>query len=95
LGVLGRDDIDYSTVPAIMCLEETDIKLLQKIADILHNADIKLAYDASIHNIINTVLPSMSRCGFGSKLLMVTSYMLSKAAVWPGKLNTAAVKTKR
>ncbi|KAJ4342145.1 hypothetical protein N0V95_007017 [Ascochyta clinopodiicola] len=83
LGVLGRDDIDYSTVPAIMCLEEEDVKLLQKIADILHNADIKMAYDASIHNIINTVLPSMSRCGFGSKLLMVTSYMLSKAAVWP------------
>ena len=87
LGVLGRDDIDYSTVPAIMCLEEEDIKLLQKIADILHNADMKMAYDASIHNIINSVLPSMSRCGFGTKLLMVTSYMLSKAAVWPGELN--------
>ncbi|KAF9692908.1 hypothetical protein EKO04_009285 [Ascochyta lentis] len=83
LGVLGRDEIDYSTVPAIMCLEEEDVKLLQKISDILHNADIKMAYDASLHNIINTVLPSMSRCGFGSKLLMVTSYMLSKAAVWP------------
>lgn len=85
LGVLGRDDIDYSTVPAIMCLEEEDIKLLQKIADILHNADLKMAYDISCNNVINSVpgISGMSRCGFGTKLLMVTSYMLSKAAVWP------------
>lgn len=87
LGVLGRDDIDYSTVPAIMCLEEEDIKLLQKIADILHNADLKMAYDISCNNVINSVpgISGMSRCGFGTKLLMVTSYMLSKAAVWPGE----------
>lgn len=88
LGVLGRDDIDYSTVPAIMCLEEEDIKLLQKIADILHNADMKMAYDISCNNVINSLpggISGMSRCGFGTKLLMVTSYMLSKAAVWPGK----------
>jgi hypothetical protein len=85
LGVLGRDDIDYTTVPAIMCLEEEDIKLLQKIADILHNADMKMAYDISCNTVIGSVpgISGMSRCGFGTKLLMVTSYMLSKAAVWP------------
>ena len=87
LGVLGRDEIDYSTVPAIMHLEEEDIKLLQKISDILHNADMKMAYDISCNNLINSVpgISGMGRCGFGTKLLMVTSYMLSKAAVWPGK----------
>lgn len=88
LGVLGRDDIEFGTVPAIMCLEEEDVKLLQKISTILHNADMKMAYDLSISNVISSVpsLSGMSRCGFGTKLLMVTSYMLSKAAVWPGKL---------
>ncbi|KAF1927726.1 uncharacterized protein M421DRAFT_64500 [Didymella exigua CBS 183.55] len=85
LGVLGRDDIEFSTVPAIMCLEEEDVKLLQKISTILHNADMKMAYDLSCNSVINSVpgLSGMSRCGFGTKLLMVTSYMLSKAAVWP------------
>lgn len=84
LGVLGRDDIDYTAVPAIMLLEEEDIKLLQKIADILHNADLKLAYDISSNALpMLGGLSNLGHCGFGTKLLMVTAYMLSKAAVWP------------
>jgi hypothetical protein len=86
LGVLGKDDIDYSAVPAIMLLEEEDIKLLQKVADILHNADMKLAYDISSNALpMLGGLSNLGHCGYGTKLLMVTAYMLSKAAVWPGK----------
>jgi hypothetical protein len=86
LGVLGKDDIDFTAVPAIMLLEEEDIKLLQKVADILHHADMKLAYDISA-NALPMIggLANLGHCGYGTKLLMVTAYMLSKAAVWPGK----------
>jgi hypothetical protein len=86
LGVLGKDDIDYTAVPAIMLLEEEDIKLLQKVADILHNADMKLAYDISSNALpMLGGLSNLGHCGYGTKLLMVTAYMLSKAGVWPGK----------
>jgi hypothetical protein len=86
LGVLGKDEIDYTTVPAIMLLEEEDIKLLQKIADILHTADMKLAYDLTSNAIpMLSSLSNLSHCGYGTKLLMITAYMLGKSAVWPGK----------
>ncbi|KAF2005612.1 hypothetical protein P154DRAFT_315083 [Amniculicola lignicola CBS 123094] len=92
MGVLGKDDIDLAAVPAIMLLEEEDIKLLQKIADILHTADMKLAYDISGMGSSNAIpmlggLSNLSHCGYGTKLLMVTAYMLEKSAVWPGKFH--------
>jgi hypothetical protein len=94
LGVLGKDDIDYSAVPAIMLLEEEDVKLLHKIADILHNADMKLAYDISSNSLpMLGGLSNLSHCGYGTKLLMVTAYMLSKAAVWPGEFMISSVKS--
>lgn len=87
LGVLGKDEIDFTTVPAIMLLEEEDIKLLQKIADILHTADMKLAYDITSNSIpMLSSLSNLGHCGYGTKLLMITAYMLGKSAVWPGKL---------
>jgi hypothetical protein len=90
MGVLGRDEIDFSSVPAVVLLEEEDIKLLQKISDILHHADMKLAYDISSNNLpMLGGLSNLGHCGYGTKLLMVTAYMLSKAAVWPGKFITS------
>lgn len=84
LGVLGKDEIDYTTVPAIMLLEEEDIKLIQKIADILHTADMKLAYDITSNAIpMLGGLSNLGHCGYSTKLLMVTAYMLEKSAVWP------------
>lgn len=90
LGILGRDDIDYANVPAIMLLEEEDGKLLEKISDILKSADAKMTYEigamptsAAIAAIGN--LPSATGGGYGSKILMVTAYMLERAAVWPGE----------
>lgn len=88
LGVLGKDEIDYTTVPAIMLLEEEDIKLLQKVADILHAADMKLAYDITSSSIpILGSLSNLSHCGYGTKLLILTAYMLAKSAVWPGEFS--------
>jgi hypothetical protein len=86
IGVLGKDEVDYTAVPAIMLLEEEDVKLLQKIADILHHADMKLAYDIQSSSLpMLGGLANLGHCGYGTKLLMVTAYMLSKAAVWPGQ----------
>ncbi len=89
LGVLGKDEIDYTALPAIMLLEEEDVKLLQKITDILQHAEMKLAYDISSNSLqILGGFPNLGHCGFGTKLLVVTAYMLSKAAVWPGKFES-------
>lgn len=81
LGVLGRDEIDFSTVPGIMLLEEEDIKLLQKIAEILHHAERKLTMGFTDMSRLD--LPSFPPCGFGAKLLLMTAYLLEKSAVWP------------
>ncbi|KAA8621807.1 DNA binding regulatory protein AmdX [Pyrenophora tritici-repentis] len=84
LGVLGRDEIDFTAVPAILLLEEEDVKLLQKISEILHHADMKMAYDISSTSMpMLGGLSNLGHCGYGTKLLMVTAYMLTKAAVWP------------
>jgi hypothetical protein len=90
IGILGKDEIDLTAVPAIMLLEEEDIKLLHKIADILHTADLKLAYDIQGMGSSNAIpmlggLSNLGHCGYGTKLLTVTAYMLEKAAVWPGE----------
>lgn len=84
LGVLGKDDIDFTQVPAIMLLEEEDIKLLQKVADIVNEADLKLSFDGlGMQGGLGVGLPN--NLGFGSKLLLVTANMLRRAAVWPGE----------
>jgi hypothetical protein len=88
VGILGKDNIDLNAVPAIMLLEEADTKLLQKIQMLLDNADLRLAYD--IQGMGSSSVPmlgglaNLSHCGYGTKLLMVTAYMLERAAVWPG-----------
>lgn len=91
LGVLGKAEVDYQQVPAIMLLEDEDCKLLEKVADILNKAESKMTYEISgmgttaAMAALNT-LPSMSGSGYGSKILMITAYLLERAAVWPGKL---------
>lgn len=90
LGVLGRDNIDLSAVPAIMLLEEEDIKLLGKVCDIVTNAEMKISFDMSglPDSDPPTGIPelnNMSQHGYGSKLLLATAFMLEKAKVWPSK----------
>jgi hypothetical protein len=95
LGILGKDDIDLSQVPGIMLLEEEDCKLLNKIQEVLNSAEIKMNYElagmAAVAQMnaaqMNAAqrLPGADNCGYGSKILRVTAYMLDKAAVWPGK----------
>jgi hypothetical protein len=89
LGIIGRDDIDYSQVPAIMLLEEEDVKLIRKINEILNHAEVKITFDAaSLGTSPEAMLGSLSAVkdsGDGSKILLMTAYMLNKAAVWGSK----------
>jgi hypothetical protein len=87
LGIIGRDEIDFSQVPAIMLLEEEDVKLIKKINEILNHAEVKVTFDAaslgtSPDMILGPYAPS-KESGDGSKLLLLTAYMLDKNPVWP------------
>ncbi|KAL8933636.1 MAG: hypothetical protein Q9216_006277, partial [Gyalolechia sp. 2 TL-2023] len=84
LGVLGKDEIDFTQVEAMMLLNEEDCKLFEKINDIIKSAEIKMADSSSMsataalqstHN-----LSSISDYGCGSKVLLITANMLEKAA---------------
>ena len=93
LGILGKDNIDFGQVPGIMLLEDEDCKLLDKINHILSSAEVKITVNDGLVGSTTTLpsasgLSSVKDCGYGSKILMVTAYMLDKAAVWPGELPT-------
>jgi len=83
LGIVGKDDIDYGQVPAIMLLQDEDCKLLEKIASILKKAEEKIAFSSGTTS--SSPPPSLAHTGYGSKVLLVTAYMLERGAVWPGK----------
>ena len=94
IGVLGRDNIDFANVPAIMLLEDEDVKLLGKIDEILHRAEAKMT--VAINNMPGSdqmsamqKLPSFSNKGFGSKILTVTAHMFERNEIWPGKSTRA------
>jgi hypothetical protein len=95
LGILGRDNVDLSQVPAIMLLEEEDVKLLGKIDQIICATEVKMNMDSTqLGNISggNGVSSGMNGrflmddgAGYATKLLRATAYLFDKAAVWPGK----------
>jgi len=87
LGILGRDTIDPSQVPAIMLLEDEDFKLFEKIDSVLTSAETKLAESGSMDSIapLPPSIPSMDESGYGSKILLVHARMFEKAAVWPSE----------
>ena len=98
IGVLGRDQVDYAAVPAIMMLEHEDVDLFQKIQLICESLEAKRFQQenqnllginfndpsqvAMMNSMHNNVL--LSNCGYGSKILRITAMMLEKAVVWPG-----------
>jgi len=84
LGVLGQDDVDLSQVPAIMLLEDEDVKLLGKIQEVLSSAEMKTNVEL-MNGRQGMPAQLAQRAGYAAKILRVTAYMLGKAAVWPGK----------
>jgi hypothetical protein len=88
LGVLGQDEVDLTQVPAIMLLEDEDVKLLGKIQEVLDSAEMKMNMDLMSGNMstgMDARLQMDDHCGFAAKILRVTAYMMDKSAVWPGE----------
>ena len=83
LGILGRDDIDFTEVPGIILMGDKDLEILEKIDVVLASAEMKLADSGAI---ADPSCPNIEDCGYGSKILLVHARMFEKAAVWPGKL---------
>ena len=88
LGILGRDDIDFTEVPGIMLLGDRDIEILEKTNEILTGAEMKLA-DSGV--MADPSGLNMEECGYGSKILLVHARMFEKAAIWPSKSSVYSV----
>lgn len=81
LGILGDDDIDFGQMPAIMMLEEDDIKLLEKVKSILNSIEKKAkTYLAACPT--ETEFNFEEEGGYVAKLLRLIGLMMSKAGVW-------------
>ena len=86
LGILGKDKIDLTQVPAIMLLEDEDCKLMEKVDQILRGAETKMSVDQD-GMMMPPLLVGAVECGYGAKVLLMTAAMLERAAVWPGKFH--------
>ncbi|KAK4097488.1 hypothetical protein N658DRAFT_433921 [Parathielavia hyrcaniae] len=103
LGILGRDTVDFSQVPAIMLLEEEDVKLLDKVDDIICGAELKMSLDLAqpgsaasggSDGAKSAMDARLNSAGYATKLLGVTAYMFDKATVWPvTRLITSCLET--
>lgn len=85
LGILGQDSVDLGQVPSIILLEEEDVKLLDKVREILTSAELKLnmnlASDA-MEGVEQASQPE-SRGSFATRILRLTASAVGKANVWP------------
>jgi len=88
LGILGRDEVDLTQVPAVMLLEDEDCKLVDKIKEILSSIESKMQRQVQNNQSMSALrvmqrLPSVVEGGYGCKLLIATASLLDRAAVWP------------
>ncbi|KAI9687806.1 MAG: hypothetical protein M1822_001886 [Bathelium mastoideum] len=90
LGILGRDNVNFSEVPGIMLLDDEDCNLMGKIKNWLDSVEAKVvpqkAYEMVDPNApINPIngMPSVLKGGYGSKILSVTAVMVERYPVWP------------
>ncbi|KAI1828219.1 fungal-specific transcription factor domain-containing protein [Xylaria intraflava] len=86
VGILGKDDVDLTGVPAVVLLEEEDVKLILKIQELLASAEMKLNLNltnCTINGNFDSQLQLDTMGGYAAKVLRATAYMLDKSAVWP------------
>lgn len=85
VGILGQDTVDLKALPAVMLLEEEDIKLLGKIQEVLASAETKINMEVMGGNMTaaDSLLSGDGHKGYATKILRVTALMLDKSAVWP------------
>jgi hypothetical protein len=77
--------VDLKAMPAIMLLEEEDVKLLDKIQDVLTSVEMKINVEVMGGNMLGaeTLLSAENHKGYAAKILRVTALLLDKSAVWP------------
>jgi hypothetical protein len=84
LGILGHDQIDFTQMPALMVLEEEDVRLLEKIDEVLSSAEMKINMEFARNGMgADSKLTTDGHNGYSAKILRVTAYMLQKSAIWP------------
>ncbi|KAG5979240.1 hypothetical protein E4U55_005393 [Claviceps digitariae] len=95
IGVMGQDAIDFGQLPAMILLEEEDMKLLSKIEDILSTAEVKIGMQQqlsdgggggdsdSIKTSPGSVLSPDGFNGYATKILRLAAWMVKRSAVWP------------
>ncbi|VUC32147.1 unnamed protein product [Clonostachys rosea] len=75
LGILGQDNMDLTQVPAIVLLEDEDIKLLARANEVITSIEHKVNLDQGV--------TSEEHRGYATRILRLTAYSLEKSAVWP------------
>ena len=91
MGVIGRDNIDFEGVPAIMLLEQEDIILLRKVNSFVENVETKLAQQAQkpnanpLDDIQSSAMLDLGGSGLACKLLSVTARMCESGGTWSGE----------
>ena len=81
VGLLGRDEVDLNAVPSILLLDEEDRNLLARIEELLVNGENRSDRPAA--------LQEARAGGYGSRILVLTSQTMGRAAVWPGMYLTS------
>ncbi|KAK5098280.1 hypothetical protein LTS08_006413 [Lithohypha guttulata] len=75
VGMLGIDNINLNEVPAVLLLDEEDRKLLGRVEELLISGEQKSDNLAALHE--------GRQGGYGSRVLLLTSQTMARAAVWP------------
>lgn len=78
VGILGQKEVNYTELPAMMVLEEEDVKLLKSIEEILVSAESKIGTDEAGY-----VMSMDGHNGYATRILRITAHYLSKGAIWP------------
>ncbi|SPO03077.1 related to DNA-binding protein [Cephalotrichum gorgonifer] len=83
LGILGQDDVDLSQVPAIMLLEDEDVRLLNRVQEYLSSMQSKLNMEMGGGGVNTGYTPASNFTGYGTQILQLTASVLGKVGVWP------------
>jgi hypothetical protein len=84
--IIGNDNVDLlNQVPGMLLVEEEDLKLLDRLSEIVTSLEMKLTFGGGLEGGQQVELSGPGYCGYAAKLLMLTGYMFEKVGVWPGK----------
>ena len=80
MGTLGDASCNLTSIEGLMILENEDRVLLNRVFEVVGNAEAKLAMEWG------EIFHKSKQFSLSAKVLRVSAYMLEKVAVWPSKL---------